>query len=78
MNITPDAVDAIELTEILEYVTERLDVLADNDLAALLFHQCSPYNLDDLRTDVNGLIPQAQLNRPGSDGGLVVWFLNPR
>jgi hypothetical protein len=56
MNITLDAVDAIELTEILEYLIERLDVLADNDLATLLFHQCSPYNLDDLRTDVNRLI----------------------
>lgn len=50
-NIILDALDAIELAEILDYFTERLDVLADHDLAKLLFAECSPYGLDDLRAD---------------------------
>lgn len=54
--ITIDALDAIELAEILEYFTERLDILAENDLAKLLFADCSPYNLDDLRADLARLI----------------------
>jgi hypothetical protein len=35
---------------------ERLDVLATHDLATLLFADCSPYGLDDLRADVTRLI----------------------
>jgi hypothetical protein len=54
--VTLDALDAVELTEILEYFLERLDVLADHDLATLLFNPCSPYDLDDLRADVARLI----------------------
>jgi hypothetical protein len=50
------SLDAIEIAEILEYFMERLDVLADSDLATLLFNQCSPYGLDDLRADVTRLI----------------------
>jgi hypothetical protein len=37
-----DAVDAIELAEILEYFMERLDVLADHGLGKLLFADCCP------------------------------------
>jgi hypothetical protein len=48
--------DAIEIAEILEYFLEHLDVLADSDLATLLFADCSPYGLDDLRADVTRLI----------------------
>jgi hypothetical protein len=55
-NIILDAVDAIELAEILEYFMERLDILAEHNLAKLLFADCSPYNLDDLRADVARLI----------------------
>jgi hypothetical protein len=51
-----DALDAIELAEILEYFLERLDVLAEHDLAKLLFAECSPYGLHDLRADVARLI----------------------
>ena len=47
--VSLDVVDTVELAEILEYFTERLDVLADHGLATLLFTQCSPYGLDDLR-----------------------------
>jgi hypothetical protein len=50
------SLDAIEIAEILEYFMERLDVLADSDLATPLFNQCSPYGLDDLRADVTRLI----------------------
>ena len=50
------SLEAIEIAEILEYFTERLDVLADSDLATLLFNQCSPYGLNDLRADVTRLI----------------------
>jgi hypothetical protein len=55
-NIILDAVDAIELAEILEYFMERLDIVAEHDLAKLLFADCSPYDLDDLRADVARLI----------------------
>jgi len=55
-NIILDAVDAIELAEILEYFMERLDILANHDLAKFLFADCSPYDLDDLRADVARLI----------------------
>jgi hypothetical protein len=55
-NIILDALDAIELAEILEYFMERLDILAEHDLTKLLFADCSTYNLDDLRTDVARLI----------------------
>ncbi len=55
-NIILDAIDAIEIAEILEYFMERLDILAEHDLAKLLFTDCSPYNLDDLRADVTRLI----------------------
>jgi hypothetical protein len=54
--VTLDALDAVELAEILEYFVERLDILAEHDLATLLFNQCSPYDIDDLRADVTRLI----------------------
>ena len=54
--VTLDALDAVELAEILEYLIERLDILAENDLAKLLFADTSPYNIDDLRADVARLI----------------------
>jgi hypothetical protein len=54
--VTIDALDAAELTEILEYFLERLDVLAEHGLAAFLFTECSPYSLDDLRADTTRLI----------------------
>jgi hypothetical protein len=54
--VTIDALDAIELAEILDYFMERLDVLAKHDLATLLFPACNPYGLDDLRADVTRLI----------------------
>jgi len=54
--VTIDALDAIELAEILEYFTEHLDILAKHDLAKLLFADCSPYGLDDLRADLARLI----------------------
>jgi hypothetical protein len=53
--VTIDALDAIELAEILEYFMERLDVLAERDLGTPLFAGCSAYGLDDLRTDVTRL-----------------------
>ena len=57
--VTVDAVDAIELTEILEYFIERLDVLAEHDLAELQFNQYSgAYDIDDLRADLTRLIHQ--------------------
>ena len=59
-SITLDAVDAVELTEILEYFIERLDILAEHDLAKFLFADCSPYNLDDLRANVARLINRLQ------------------
>jgi hypothetical protein len=55
-NVMLDAVDAIELAEILEYFVERLDILADHGLAELLFADCSTYDLDDLRADAARLI----------------------
>lgn len=61
-NIILDALDAIELIEILEYFMERLDILAEHDLAKLLFAECSPYGLDDLRADVTRLIDRLSLS----------------
>jgi hypothetical protein len=55
-NVTLDAVDAVELAEILEFFMQRLDTLAEHDLAAFFFRQCSPYGIDDLRADVARLI----------------------
>ena len=54
--VTLDAVDAVELAEILEFFMQRLDILAEHDLAAFFFSQCDPYGLDDLREDVARLI----------------------
>jgi len=54
--VTIDALDVIELTEILEYFLERLDVLGHHGLAAFLFTECSPYGLDDLQADTTRLI----------------------
>jgi hypothetical protein len=59
-NVILDAVDAIELAEILEYFMERLDVLAAHGLAKLLFADCSPYRLDELRADTARLINRLQ------------------
>jgi hypothetical protein len=50
--ITLDALDAVELIEILDYLLERLDVLTEHDLATLPFNPCSPYDIDDLRADI--------------------------
>jgi hypothetical protein len=58
-----DAADAVELTELLEYFLERLDILADHDLAKFLFADCSPYHLDDLRADATRLINRLQTAR---------------
>jgi hypothetical protein len=41
-NIILDALDAIELAEILEYFLDRLDVLTEHDLAKLLFPSAAP------------------------------------
>ena len=60
--VTIDAVDAVEIAEILEYFLERLDILGDNSLAALLFTECSTYGLDDLRDDVTRLIDRLQVS----------------
>ena len=54
--VTIDALDAIELAEILEYFLERLDVLAEHDLAKFVFAECRAYGLDDLRADTGRLI----------------------
>ena len=54
--VTIDALDAIELAEILEYFLERVDVLGEHDLGSWLFAECSPYRLGDLRADVTRLI----------------------
>ena len=37
---------------------KRLDILAEHDLAPLLFADRRPYGLDDLRPDVTRLINQ--------------------
>lgn len=54
--VTIDTLDAIELAEILDYFLDRLDILAEHNLAKLLFAECSPYDLDDLRADVTRLV----------------------
>ena len=55
-NVVLQCVDAIEIAQILEYFMQRLDILAEHDLARLLFADCSPYGLDHLRADVTRLI----------------------
>jgi len=57
-NIVLQCVDAIEIAKILEYLMKRLDILAEHDLAPLLFADRRPYGLDDLRPDVTRLINQ--------------------
>jgi hypothetical protein len=55
--VTVDALDVIELTEILEYFIECLDALAKHDLAKFLVSPCSnAYDIDDLRADLARLI----------------------
>ena len=55
--VTLDALDAVELIEVLEYFLEQLDVLADHNLATpSCFNPCSPYNIDGLQADVVRLI----------------------
>jgi hypothetical protein len=54
--VTLDAVDAVDLAEILEFFMQRIDVLAEHDLAGFFFSECSPYGIDDLRADVVRLI----------------------
>jgi hypothetical protein len=54
--VTLDAADAVELTEILEYLIERLHTVAHHDLATLVFNLCSRYDIDELRQDVARLI----------------------
>ena len=61
-HIILDTVDAMELIEILEFFMERLDMLAEHDLAKLFFAQCSPYGLEDLRADVTRLINNLNLS----------------
>jgi hypothetical protein len=51
-----DALDAIELADILEYFLERLDVLDEHSLASFLFPEYSTYAIDDLRADLTQLI----------------------
>jgi hypothetical protein len=52
-NVVLDAVDVVELAELLEYVVERLDTLAlvDSDLAGCNDWWPS-YDLDQLRGDL--------------------------
>ena len=61
-HIVLDAVDAMELIEILEFFMERLDVLAEQDFAKLFFAECRPYGLEDLRADVTRLINSLNLS----------------
>ena len=62
--VTLDALDAVELAAILDYFLERLDVLADHNLGTLLFNQCSPYDIDDLRADLARLIHRLHNSPP--------------
>jgi hypothetical protein len=61
-HIILDTVDAMELIEILEFFMERLDVLAEHDLAKLFFAECCPYGLEDLRADLTRLINNLNLS----------------
>jgi hypothetical protein len=61
--VTIDALDAVELAEILEYFLERLDVLGEHGLAEFLFAECSPYGLDDLHADITRLITRLNTAR---------------
>jgi hypothetical protein len=54
--VTLDAADAVELTEILEYLIERLHTVAHHDLATPVFNLCSRYDIDELRQHVARLI----------------------
>jgi hypothetical protein len=55
-HIVIETTDAIEIAEILEYLMARLNILAEHRLASVLFADCSPYGLVDLRADVQRLI----------------------
>ncbi len=55
--VTLDAADAAELAELLEYVLERLDLLAEDDLAGVLFASTT-YGRADLKVDIARLILQ--------------------
>lgn len=61
--VTIEALDAIELAEILEYFLERVDVLGEHNLSSWLFADCSPYRLGDLRADVTRLIDRLNAAR---------------
>jgi len=49
-----DAVDVMEIIEVLEYLVERIDDLSGNDHA--LLDQQTRYDIDDLRVDVARLV----------------------
>ena len=61
--VTIDALEAIELAEVLEYFLERVDVLGKHNLSSWLFADCSPYRLGDLRADVTRLINRLNATR---------------
>jgi hypothetical protein len=54
--MTTVTLDAVELTEILEYLIERLDTVAHHDLATPVYNLCSRYDIDELRQHVARLI----------------------
>ena len=51
-----NTIDAMEITEVLEYALERLEIVVGDGFTMLVFEQPDVYGIDDLRADVNRLI----------------------
>jgi hypothetical protein len=54
--VTIDALDAIELAEILDHLLDHVTLLTEHNTSSRLFADCSPYGLDDLQADITRLI----------------------
>jgi hypothetical protein len=59
-HIALDAADAVELIEILQYFTERLDRVTEHDAIAHVIGDLDPYRVSDLQADIARLINQLQ------------------
>jgi hypothetical protein len=55
-HVAINTIDAMEITEVLEYALERLEIVVGHGFTMLVFEQPDVYGIDDLRADGNRLI----------------------
>ena len=59
-HIALDAADAVELTEILQYLIETLDRVTEHHAITHVIDDLDPYRISDLQADIARLINQLQ------------------